>query len=218
MVHFPKTNLVFVGEISVPSYYTTQIKMSAFRTNNPRNNQRREEEAYWRAQDALRAREAEQKRVAAQNQEKTVAQRDEKVFPTLGGARSAVARREGGPGPRPMGFAAKARDWKNADDEAAAAAARAKMLETEALRAERLHNSVDGIFIWRPQHVQEERVEEERPFRENTDGWTEVSHKKVQKSRAAMTAEEVDAMYAEGGEEMDEFNGEYYENNKHDHR
>jgi len=193
--------------------------MSSFRTNNRNNQQRREEEAYWRAQDALRAREAEQKRIAAQNQEKMVAERDERAFPTLGGARSAVAKREGGPGPRPMGFAAKARDWKKADEDAAAAAARAKLLEAEALRAERLHNSVDGIFIWRPQRVQEEHVEEEeRPFRENKDGWTEVSHKKVKKPKRELTAEEVDEMYAEDEEEGGEFNGEFYENNKHDHR
>jgi len=204
----------------MPHQEPTHTKMSAFRTNNPRNNQRREEEAYWRAQDALRAREAEQKRIAAQNQEKTVAQRDETVFPSLGGARSAVARRDGpATGPRPMGFATKAKEWKTADEEAAAAAARVRMLEAEALHTERRNNNVDGIFIWRPRAaevVEEESVE--RPFRESADGWTDVSHRKVRAPRRALTAAEVDEMYAEDREEGEEYNGEFFENNKHDHR
>lgn len=205
----------------MPHQEQPHTKMSAFRTNNTRNhNQRREEDAYWRAQDAARAREAEQQRIAAQNQEKMVAKRDESVFPSLGGARSAVARRDGpATGPRPMGFAAKAREWKTADEETAAAAARVKMLEAEALRTERQNNNVDGIFIWRPRAT--EVVEEEGvggSFRESTDGWTDVSHRKVRAPRRAMTAAEIDAMYAEDREEGDEYNGEFFENNKHDHR
>lgn len=194
--------------------------MASFNTyNNNRNNRRREEDAYWRAQDAARAREADQQRLVAQNQENMVAKREESAFPSLGGARSAVARRDGPPGPRPMGFATKAREWKKADEDAATAAERVKALEADALRAERMHNSVDGIFIWRPRAA--EVVEEEeshRPFRENTDGWTEVSHHKQRAPRKALTAAQVDEMYTESAEEAGEFNGEHYENNKHDHR
>lgn len=194
--------------------------MASFTNTRTNNNyaRRREEDAYWRAQDAARAREAEQQRIAAQNQEKMVARRDESAFPSLGGARSAVARRDGPPGPRPMGFAAKAKEWKKADEDAAAAAERAKILEAEALRAERMYNNVDGIFIWRPRGPEViEEEEPERAFRENTDGWTEVSHHKQRAPRKALTATEVDEMYAESAEDGGEFNGEYYENNKHDH-
>lgn len=165
---------------------------------------------FYRQQDEARRQAAELQKKQEQERMRRATSMDARNYPTLSNTSCSIAT------PKVRGFADKAKDWAQQEEE--------KQLKERARRAAAEHerNMSGGVFIWHgPRHVSTEREEEEEEEEERaevaTDEWSTVE-RKAKKQRRERTVEEMDAYEDELREEEDkEFNGDLFDNNKHDH-